>query len=338
MIGNTTPAQSASPGWGPRLRDLVASPLAGLTREKLRRRWVDYAFALAFIVLIILVASVSDVFFTQRNISNLIRQIVTNGLISLGMLVVILTGGIDLSVGPVLALTGIMVSGFQQWMPLPLAILISLLVGLGCGFFNGFVIARFKLQPFIVTLATLGAIRGLVYVYSETPITPPDPTFREILGSAYVGPIPLAGLIMVLFFVLTWIFLNRTPAGRAIVAIGGNAEAVRLAGINVNRHIILAYMISGFFAALAGVILASRVGIAQPSVGSGFELDAIAACVIGGAILGGGGGGVGGTVGGVLTLGLINNLLNMFNVQSYYQQIFKGLIILFAVLARRKEQ
>jgi len=136
---------------------------------------------------------------------------------------------------------------------------------------------------------------------------------------------------------LVWLFLNRTPAGRAIYAIGGNEEAVRLAGIKVDRQIVMAYVLSGLFAALAGVLLAARLGIAQPSLGSGFELDAIAAAVIGGAILGGGGGGAVGTLGGVLVLGLINNLLNLYNVQSYYQQILKGAIILFAVLARRRQ-
>ena len=133
-------------------------------------------------------------------------------------------------------------------------------------------------------------------------------------------------------------FLNRTTPGRAIIAIGGNEEAVRLAGINVRVHLTLAYVICASMAGLAGVILASRVGISQPSVGAGFELDAIAACVIGGAILGGGGGSVRGTFAGVLILGLISNLLNMFNVQSYYQDIFKGVLIVLAVLARRKER
>ena len=133
-------------------------------------------------------------------------------------------------------------------------------------------------------------------------------------------------------------FLNRTTPGRSIIAIGGNEEAVRLAGINVRAHLTLAYVICASMAGLAGVILASRVGISQPSVGVGFELDAIAACVIGGAILGGGGGSVRGTFAGVLILGLISNLLNMFNVQSYYQDIFKGVLIVLAVLARRKER
>ncbi len=325
------------------MRETVSSP--GLlerwtreARERVRRNWVDYGFMLAFLLLILVAASVSDVFFTQRNISNLLRQVVTNGLISLGMLVVILTGGIDLSVGPVVALTGIMVSGLLRQLPLPVAILLSLAVGVVCGSLNGFLVARFKLQPFIVTLATLSAFRGLVYVYSEVPITPSDPTFRSLLGGGFIGPVPVPAIIMVACFILVWLFLNRTTAGRAIMAIGGNQEAVRLAGISVPAHIVMAYMISGFFAALAGIILASRLGIAQPSVGSGLELDAIAACVIGGAVLGGGGGSVVGTLGGVITLGLIDNLLNLFNVQSYYQQIFKGLIILFAVLARRGER
>jgi len=282
----------------------------------------------------------SDVFFTQRNISNLMRQIVTNGLISLGMLVVILTGGIDLSVGPVVAFSAIVVSGMiqNQNLPLPVAILIALGVGGVAGTFNGFMISRFKLQPFIVTLATLGAIRGLVYVYSQTPITPEDPSFRTIFSSPILGPLTLSILIMLLAFLVMQFFINRTTAGRAIVSIGGNEEAVRLAGINVRRHILMAYIISGLCASLAGVLLASRLGIAQPSVGAGFELDAIAACVIGGAILGGGGGSVLGTFGGVVILGVIDNLLNLLNVQSYYQQIFKGIIILFAVIVRSKEK
>jgi ribose/xylose/arabinose/galactoside ABC-type transport system permease subunit len=301
---------------------------------------VDYAFIVAFVLLLVITATVSDVFFTQRNLSNIGRQAVTNGLLSLGMLVVVLTGGIDLSVGSVVALAAVMVSGMSKGgMPLLLAILICLVVGVVAGAVNGFFIARFKLQAFIVTLATMGAIRGLVFVYSDIPITPTDPAFRAVLGAGFVGPFPVSALIMLACYPIMWFFINRVKSGRAIVAIGGNEEAVRLAGINVSWHILLAYMISGLFSALAGVMLASRLGIAQPSVGAGFELDAIAACVIGGAALGGGGGGgsVFGTLAGVGALGMIDNLLNLFNVQSYYQQIFKGVIILVAVLWRRKQ-
>ena len=312
--------------------------LLGKAGDRRRRRWVDYAFVAAFLLLIVITATVSDVFFTQRNLSNVGRQSVTNGLLSLGMLVVVLTGGIDLSVGSVVALAAVMVSGMSKGgMPLLPAILVCLVVGVAAGAVNGFFIARFKLQPFIVTLATMGAIRGLVFVYSDIPITPTDPTFRAVLGAGFVGPFPVSALIMLACYPIVWFFLNRTKSGRAIVAIGGNEEAVRLAGISVTWNILLAYMISGLFSALAGVMLASRLGIAQPSVGAGFELDAIAACVIGGAVLGGGGGSVFGTLAGVGALGLIDNLLNLFNVQSYYQQIFKGVIILVAVLWRRKQ-
>jgi ribose transport system permease protein len=298
-------------------------------------RWVDYGFVAVFVILVVVAAASSEFFFTQTNLTNIARQMVTNGLISLGMLVVILTGGIDLSVGAVVALAGITASGLQADLPLALAILIALAVGSVAGTVNGFLVARFRLAPFIVTLATLSAFRGLVFVYSDTPITPGDPSFRTLLGGGFIGPIPVPVIILLMCYAVVWLFIGRTTPGRAIVAIGGNAEAVRLAGVNVRRHVVLAYLLSGFFSALAGVLLVSRLGIAQPNVGVGYELDAIAACVIGGAILGGGGGSVIGALGGVLTLGLIDNLLNLFNVQSYFQQVLKGLIIVVAVLARR---
>ena len=315
----------------------TAVPFIGRTRELVRIRWSDFLFVGIFVVLILISSLVSDTFFTSRNLINISRQIVTNGLISIGMLVVILTGGVDLSVGSIVALCGIMSTGLQKQMPMPAAILVALVVGIAVGAANGFLIARFKLQPFIVTLATMGVVRGVTYVYSETPQTPLNPAFRALLGGGFIGPVPTAAVIMVVFYVIIWVFLNRTIPGRAVVAIGGNEEAVRLAGINVKGHLLLAYILCGFFAGAAGVLLASRLGIAQPSFGSGFELDAIAAVVIGGGILGGGGGGAIGTFWGVLILGVIDNLLNQYNVQSYYQQIIKGLIILAAVLSRRKK-
>lgn len=320
-----------------RVRAFWSAQVGRLLGKRLRPRWADYGFMVAFVILILISASASDVFFTQRNLSNLFRQIVTNGLLSLGQLVVVLTGGIELSVGSVVALGAILSAGLQNQIILPLAILIALAAGLLVGAVNGLVIARFKLAPFIVTLATMSAVRGVVFVYSEVPKIPSNPLFRDLLGGGFIGPVPVPAIIMVVSFALVWVFLNRTTAGRAIVGIGSNEEAVRLAGINVRAHILLAYMISGFFAAMAGILLASRLAIAQPSLGVGYELDSIAACVIGGAILGGGGGGAVGTFGGVLILGMISNLLNLFGVQTYYQQIVKGLIIVFAVLARRKE-
>jgi ribose/xylose/arabinose/galactoside ABC-type transport system permease subunit len=314
---------------------LWASPSAQRLKGNLAQHWADYALAVLFILMVIYAITSKEAFLKERNLTNIARQIVTNGLISLGMLVVILTGGIDLSVGSVVALAAILAAGLQSDAPIGVAIAVALVAGVAVGLFNGVLIAYFKLAPFIVTLATMGGVRGLVYVYSDTPQSPAYPQFRKTL-SAFVEGIPVTAIIMLMCYVLVWIFLNRTTIGRAIYAIGGNAEAVRLSGINVEWHTILAYIICGFFSALAGVLLAARLGISQPNVGSGYELDAIAATVIGGATLGGGSGGAIGAFGGVLTLGLIDNLLNLYKVQSYYQQILKGGIILAAVLARRR--
>jgi ribose/xylose/arabinose/galactoside ABC-type transport system permease subunit len=297
----------------------------------------NVGFTLAIVVLVVVASVASDVFLTERNLVSIARQIVTNGVLSLGMLLVILTGGIDLSVGPVVAFSGLLATGLQAHMPFPAAIAIALAMGLAVGIFNGFMIARFRLQPFIVTLATMGSLRGLLYVYSETPQYPADPLFRSLLGGGFIGPFPVPSLILLCTIPLVWFYVNHTISGRAVYAMGVNAEAVRLAGVNVRRHLMAAYAACGFLAALAGVLLASRLGIAQPSVGIGYELDAIAAVVIGGGILGGGGGTVLGVIGGVLALALVDNVLNLFNVESYYQQFLKGMIILVAVLARRKK-
>ena len=326
---------SAPDGWALRMRASIAArlPVAGHGGV---RSWFGYAPAIAFIVLAAVAAITSDAFLSSGNLSNLLRQIVTNGLISLGMLVVILTGGIDLSVGSIVALSGIVAAGLQGVLPWWLAIAVALAVAAGAGVVNGLLVAVIRLPPFIATLATLSAIRGVVYVVSETPIVPEDPTLRGLVAST-LGPIPTVALLMLGCFGLMSVFMNRTPAGRSILAIGGNEEAVRLAGINVRAHVLFAYVLCGVLSGLAGVILASRVGIAQPSVGIGLELDAIAACVIGGAVLGGGGGTVRGTLVGVFLLGLINNLLNLYNVQSYYQQIVKGALIVFAVIVRRRD-
>jgi len=306
-------------------------------RQREDVRWSQVIVPAALLLVVAIAAVASETFVTEANLRNLLRQIVTNGLISVGMLVVILAGGIDLSVGAVVALSGIVAAELQSAMPTPLAIAVAIGVAALVGVVNGGIIAHFAIAPFIVTLGTLSAVRGLVYVFSETPVTPSDPSFLAI-GSAFIGPLPAIFVFMAIAYLAVSLFLARTTPGRAIVAIGGNQEAVRLAGIDVRAHIVLAYVICASFAGVAGVVLASRVGISQPSVGIGVELDAIAACVIGGAILGGGGGSVRGTFMGVVILGLISNLLNLFNVQSYYQQIFKGVLIVVAVLARRRER
>ncbi|GAB3872026.1 ABC transporter permease [Dactylosporangium cerinum] len=295
---------------------------------------VEAAFTLLIAALIVVAATTSESFLTTTNLTNLLKQMVTTGLLAFGMLVVILTGGIDLSVGSVVAFSGIVTAGLVADLPIPLAMLVGVASGIAFGAVNGVLVARFELAPFVVTLAALTTIRGLAFVYSEVPIAPTDPGFLT-LGSAMVGPIPLITLIMLAVFGIGGAFLARTPPGRSIIAIGGNAETVRLAGIDVRRHIVLAYTISGLCAGLAGIILTSRVGIAQPSVGVAFELDAIAACVIGGASLSGGRGSAKGAFGGVLVLVLINNLLNLYGVQSFWQQVLKGLIIIAVILVQR---
>jgi len=298
---------------------------------------INGSFVVGFAVLVVVAASTNDVFLTQGNFTNLLRQMVTTGLLALGMLVVILTGGIDLSVGSIVALTGIMAAGLSAHMPIAVAMMLAVLVGMGCGSANGILVARFRLAPFVVTLAALTTIRGFTYVYSATPIVPLKPGFLSF-GTNKIGAVPIAAIVMLAGFVVMGVFLARTATGRALIAIGGNREAVRLAGIRVTRHLLVAYMISGLCAGLAGVILASRVGVAQPSVAVGYELNAIAACVIGGASLSGGRGTAIGTFGGVVLLGLIDNMLTLYDVQSYWQQVLKGLIIIVVVLARRQDE
>jgi ribose/xylose/arabinose/galactoside ABC-type transport system permease subunit len=320
---------------------------AGAGNTRLRGVIVFVAVAL---VLVVVARLTTDIFFTESNMTNIMRQMVTNGLLSLGMLMVILTGGIDLSVGCVVAFAAISAVGLtydqlDRYTSFPVAAAMgcALLTGLFFGAVNGVLVAKFKLAPFVVTLATMTTIRGLTYVFSPVPLRPTAEakgTFRWI-GATTLGPVPVAIIVVAVAFGIGWVFLNRTPLGRSLIAIGGNRETVRLAGISVNRGIIVAYMICGGLAALAGVILASRTGNVQPSFGVAFELDAIAACVIGGADLAGGKGTIQGTLAGVVILQLMNNLLSLWNVQDFWQQVFKGLIIILVILmqsqARRKQ-
>ena len=277
----------------------------------------------------------NGVFFTGNNLTNLMRQMTTlPGLLSLGMLFVILTGGIDLAVGSIVGFSAVIAAlATVQWgLPVWLAFLLGIATGAFWGLISGSIIAHFKLAPFVVTLAMMTFIRGLTYVFSEMSISTRDfPEFRTI-GSTTIGGVPLSTMIMVAFFILGALFLNLTPLGRSIISIGGNPETVRLAGISVKKGIITAYVISGISSGVGGVLLASRLGNIQPSLGGAFELDAIAACVIGGANLAGGKGTVQGTIMGVLILAVMNNLLSLRNVDTYWQSIFKGVIIIVVVL------
>jgi len=280
------------------------------------------------------------VFFTANNFTNLMRQMTTTGLLSLGMLFVVLTGGIDLSVGSVVAFSAIVAAGatVNYGLPIWASFLLGIITGAFWGLVNGFLVAKFKLAPFVVTLASMTLIRGLTYVYSEIAISASSVPGFTTLGSVVAFGVPISSMIMILFFVLGAVFLNRTPLGRSTIAIGGNSETVRLAGISVLKGITTAYVISGICSGVGGVLLASRLGNVQPSLGGSFELDAIAACVIGGANLAGGKGTVQGTVVGVLILAVLNNLLSLRNVDSFWQLVLKGIIIIAVVLLHSRSQ
>jgi len=282
----------------------------------------------------------NGVFFTANNITNLLRQMTITGLLSLGMLFVILTGGIDLAVGSVVGFAAILAAGATvRWgFPVWVSLLLGIATGACWGLVSGSLVAWFKLPPFVVTLAMMTFIRGLTYVYSEIAISARNVPSFTALGSAVVFSIPVSTMIMAAFFVIGAVFLNRTPLGRSTIAIGGNPETVRLAGISVVKGIIAAYVISGICAGTGGILLASRLGNIQPSLGGSYELDAIAACVIGGANLAGGKGTVQGAAMGVLILAVMNNLLSLRNVESYWQWVLKGVIIIVVVLLHARSQ
>ncbi len=286
-----------------------------------------------FVVLLIIASLVSDAFFTVTNLFNVFRQVSIVGIIAVGMTLVILTAGIDLSVGSVMAFTGAVAAGvITAGLPFPVAILLCLLVGLLIGAFNGVVVAKGGVPPFIATLAMMVIARGMTLVLtggSPTVIT--EPAYRFI-GSGQILGIPFPVVLMVTIFAVMFWVLKNTTFGRNIYAVGGNEEAAKLAGINVDRVKISVYALTGMFASISALIYTSRLMTAQPNAGVMLELDAIAAVIIGGTRLTGGKGGVIGTLIGALIMGVLDNILNLANVSPFYQDIAKGLVILAAVL------
>lgn len=277
---------------------------------------------------------------TVDNILNVMRQVSINALIAFGMTFVILTGGIDLSVGSILALSSaITASLLAGGMDPILAILIGLLAGAIMGAINGFIITKGKVAPFIATLATMTIFRGLTLVYSDgRPITGlSESALFEMMGKGYVSWIPVPVIYMMVAYGILYFILKKTTFGRRVYAIGGNEEATILSGIRVDRVKIWIYSITGLLSALAGIILASRLNSSQPTAGASYELDAIAAVVLGGTSLSGGRGWIFGTLIGALIIGVLNNGLNIMNVSSFYQQVVKGGVILLAVLLDRKK-
>lgn len=298
---------------------------------------------IGLVIFSIIISLMNDRFMTSSNILNILRQTSINSIIAAGMTFVIITGGIDLSVGSTLALSGA-VGAFliSSGTPPAFALIAALLVGASIGFVNGIAITKGKLQPFIVTLATMTIFRGATMVFTNgKPISAgyeKGAEFLSKLGNGYFLGIPIPIIIMIVVFLIGFYILTQTTFGRYVYSLGGNEEATKLSGVNTDRMKVIVYSISGFLAALAGIIITARLSSAQPTAGSGYELDAIAAVVLGGTSLAGGVGSILGTVTGALIIGVLNNALNLMNVSSYYQLLAKGVVILIAVLLDRKNK
>lgn len=300
---------------------------------------VKYKSLLGLILLIVVMSFLNSRFLKISNLRNIFTQVSVNAIIAMGMTFVILTGGIDLSVGSILAISGAVSAMVMKVTGnIMLAILSGLAVGMVIGAINGLIIARGKLQAFIATLATMTIFRGVTYVFTNgIPISGLDDSFM-VIGNEKVLEIPLPIIIMGVIFLITLYILSETRFGRYIYAIGGNEDSARLSGINTRRVKSMVYVLSGITAAFSGIIVTSRIGSAGATAGTGYELDAIAAVVIGGTSLSGGEGSVSGTIIGALIIGILNNGLNLMNVNPFYQSIVRGSVILVAVLFDKKNK
>jgi len=315
-----------------------AIPAAAIAPAKKRRILTfvqQYGIIIAFFLLCGVLAISNEYFFTTKNIVNVLRQTSINGILALGMTMVILTRGIDLSVGSVLALSGIVAASLVSGPdPAPAAVAVGagLGVGLLCGLVNGLVVARLGVPPFVATLGMLSVARGLTYIYSDgMPIAGLSESFLW-LGQGRVFNIPIPVFFFAGVFILLWILLNKTVFGRYIYAVGGSEKSAKTAGIGTKKILVSAYALAGMLAGLGGLILTARTTTGLPQAGQSYELDAIAAVVIGGTSLSGGVGTVRGTLFGALIIGVINNGLDLMGVSSFYQQVVKGVIIVCAVL------
>ena len=305
---------------------------AGSAAANIRRS----GLALAFLGMCIVLAILSDRFLTLPNILNVLRQSSINGIIAVGMTLVILTAGIDLSVGSVLALSAVMTAQMMvSGVPPIIASLAGLAIGGVLGLINGTLVTIFSLPPFIATLGTMTFARGLALSFTQgKPVTGLPESFR-VMGTGLLGVIPVPVLIAAGVFLLAAAVLKLTPQGERLYALGDNPVAARFTGIPVRRYITVVYITAGALAALAGQILIGRLDSAQPVMGMGYEFDAIAAVVVGGTSFTGGSGGLAGTVIGVLIIGVINNGLNLLNVPSFWEQVVKGVVIALALLLNR---
>jgi ribose transport system permease protein len=295
------------------------------------------------LILCLAMAMLSDRFWTWGNIVTVLRQTSINAVIATGMTFAILVGGIDLSIGSVLAICGaIAATLIANGMDTALVILITLMLGLSIGLVNGLLISKGRLQPFIATLGTMTLLRGLTLVYTQgKPISANGAAGSDAfsnIGTGYFLNIPIPVFIMLLVFIIAYYILRHLRIGRYIYALGSNEEATMYSGIKTDNVKFFVYGASGLLAALGGIIITSRLGSAQPTAGMGYELDAIAAVVLGGTSMAGGVGTIFGTAIGALIIGILNNALNLLQVPSYFQDVAKGVVILIAVLLDRKQK
>ncbi|XVL28742.1 ribose ABC transporter permease [Staphylococcus equorum] len=313
-----------------------------MTQSKLSISYLEKIIPfIGLILLVIIISALNSAFLEPSNLFNLLRQVSINGLIAFGMTFVILTGGIDLSVGSTLALSSamvaiLMVSGVDSI----IALLLGCIFGAVLGAVNGLLITLGKMAPFIATLATMTVFRGLTLVITDgNPITNLNGSYAfQLFGRGYFLGIPVPAVTMFVTFIILYILLHKTVFGRQTYAMGGNEKAAFISGIKVNKLKIMIYSLAGLMSAMAGAILTSRLNSAQPTAGISYELDAIAAVVLGGTSLTGGKGRILGTLIGVLIIGVLNNGLNLLGVSSFYQQVVKGVVIIIAVLIDRKNK
>lgn len=302
---------------------------------RLRTRGIGkYGIVLAFIALCIILSVMTPRFLTVANLVNIFTQVSINALLAFGVTFVIITGGIDLSIGSMVAVAGVVAALFAHpdTYPVIVPILMGLLAGLALGALNGFVITRTKVPPFIVTLGTMTIGRGLALILSKgRPVSNLSDSFNFIGGGQLFG-IPMPILILIIAFAVCSILLKKTVIGRYMYAVGGNELAAEASGIRLNKVKMVVYTLCGGLAGLAGIVLTSRITTGQPNAGAGFELDAIAAAIIGGTSTSGGVGTIMGTLIGALLIGVISNGLDLMNVTSYYQQVVMGIIIIGAVV------
>jgi ribose transport system permease protein len=288
---------------------------------------------IGLVVLCTVVSIRSEFFLTQQNIMNVLRQISTNLFIASACTMILITGGIDLASGSIISLSGVLAAGVMTKMGLPVmaGVLIGLAVGAAAGFANGIILSRTALPPFIITYSIGSICKGLSYVYSNSANIIIDSDAFKWIGIGYVGPIPTPVFFLIILLINVWLILNKTKLGRYMYAVGGNVHAAEYSGINIKKIQLFMYVFSGLMASVAGIILAARTFSGRPTSGNGAEMDAIAACVLGGVSMLGGAGRLSGTILGAIIIGVLNNGLNLMQIDSFWQYVAKGAVIIAAV-------